>query len=348
MDQTTLSTIPRLLAQVLTIYSVDPEPMFIRAEIYIQGAGAEENRVSMEKMTKLWSLAVEATNNSELGLVAASLFQPTYLKGLGLAWMASANLEEGLRRFVKNSKLMNTAVSIELIEKDDELLIQYQPKLATTPAIKPATTPAVTPVIKAHPAAIQLGLGFFLKMFRLAASKNIPATAVYFKFPIEGSLAVYEEYFQCPVYGACDFNGILFSKSLLNELLPTHDPELVALNEMAVNKYLSRMDNGDITTKVIKIMTSLLASGCPSEDVIAYKTHMSKRTLQRKLRSEGQSYLTLLTSVRLMLAKQHLVMSTTSITEIAYQLAYSSPSTFARAFKKQEALSPQEYRIANS
>ncbi|WP_236701397.1 helix-turn-helix domain-containing protein [Thalassomonas viridans] len=37
-----------------------------------------------------------------------------------------------------------------------------------------------------------------------------------------------------------------------------------------------------------------------------------------------------------------------SMTEIAYQLSYSSPGTFARAFKKQLTLSPQEYRLGNS
>ena len=60
--------------------------------------------------------------------------------------------------------------------------------------------------------------------------------------------------------------------------------------------------------------------------------------------SEKKSFLVLLTSVRLMLAKQKLAIKTVSITEITYQLGYSSPSTFARAFKKHTQLSPLEYR----
>jgi AraC-like DNA-binding protein len=332
MTATTLSTIPKLISQVLAIYEVEDHDIFSQAAIELDAESVIASRVPMEKMVKLWQLSVKATNNEQLGLVAAAIFQPAYLKGIGLAWMASANLEEGLRRFVQNSQLINTAMEIELIEKDDQLIIEYQSSIFA----KHQT--------KVHPCAIQLGIGFFLKMFRLAASKNIPATGVYFTFPIHDSLNIYEEYFQCPVYGSSESNCISFSKSLLNELLPTHDPELVEINESAINKYIAKMGSGEVSSKVIKVVTDLLPTGCPSEEVIAHKLFLSKRTLQRKLNQEGQSYSEILNLVRLTLAKELLGMTKLSITEIAYQLGYGSPSTFARAFKKQLSMTPVEYR----
>ncbi len=334
MSQTTLSTIPRLIAQVLSIYDVDPELIFSAANIDMTSDA--QTRVPMANMATLWKLAVQETKNNELGLVAASLFQPVYLKSIGMAWLASANLEEGLKRFIAGSQLVNTVMQIELTERDGadggEILIQYQRRLTTSN------------IIKTHPCAIELGIGFFLKMFRLAAGKNIPAIGVYFTFPIEQNNKAYEDYFQCPVYGNQAVNGIAFSKALLTEPLPTHDVELVEMNELVINKHLASMDNGETSNKVIKMINDLLPLGCPTEEVIAYKLHMSKRTLQRKLSSEKKSFLVLLTSVRLMLAKQKLAIKTVSITEITYQLGYSSPSTFARAFKKHTQLSPLEYR----
>ena len=284
----------------------------------------------------LWRIAVQQTQNNAIGLVAASLFQPAYLKSIGMAWLASVNLEEGLKRFVASSQLVNTEMQIELQERDGdkgkEILIQYQRQLSSST------------LIKVHPCAIELGIGFFLKMFRLAAGKNIPAIGVYFTFAIEENNNAYEEYFQCPVYGNQAVNGIAFSKALLTETLPTHDVELVEMNEQVINKHLASMDNGETSNKVINMINVLLPLGCPTEEMIAYKLHMSKRTLQRKLSVEKQSFLTLLTSVRLMLAKQKLAIKSMSITEITYQLGYSSPSTFARAFKKHTQLSPLEYR----
>lgn len=128
---------------------------------------------------------------------------------------------------------------------------------------------------KTHHCAIELGIGFFLKMFRLAAGKNIPATSIYFTFDIDASKQAYEEYFQCPVYGSQAVNGISFS-----------------------------MENGDTSARVIKIINERFPLGCPTEETLAYKLPMSKRTLQRKLSQEKQSFLTLITSVRLLLAKQ--------------------------------------------
>lgn len=334
MSQTTLSTIPRLIGQVLSVYDVDPEPIFSAANIDI--TSDTQIRVPMENMAMLWRIAVQQTQNNALGLVAASLFQPAYLKSIGMAWLASVNLEEGLKRFVASSQLVNTEMQIELQERDGdkgkEILIQYQRQLSSST------------LIKVHPCAIELGIGFFLKMFRLAAGKNIPAIGVYFTFPIEENNNAYEEYFQCPVYGNQAVNGIAFSKALLTETLPTHDVELVEMNEQVINKHLASMDNGETSNKVINMINVLLPLGCPTEEMIAYKLHMSKRTLQRKLSVEKQSFLTLLTSVRLMLAKQKLAIKSMSITEITYQLGYSSPSTFARAFKKHTQLSPLEYR----
>jgi len=184
-------------------------------------------------------------------------------------------------------------------------------------------------------------------MFRLAAGKNIPATGVFFNFDVSEDDPAYEEYFQCPVHANHSFNGIAFSKELLNEQLPTHDPESVQLNEMAVNQQLKSMKSSATSAKVMKLIAQLLPSGCPSEETIAYQLHTSKRTLQRKLSDENNSFVNLLTSVRLTLAKQQLTLTDHPITHITYQLGYSSPSTFARAFKKLTDLSPVAYRLTH-
>lgn len=334
MPQTTLATVLQLITQVLRVYEIDERELLAHA-----GLDAEkisDSRVSMSNVTHLWQLSCEATGNKELGLVAASMFQPTYLKGLGFAWMASKTLADGLRLFVENSKMINTAMQLAVVESGDQLIIQYQPNKD------------LTSKVTAHPCAIQLGVGLVLKMFRLAAGKSIPVSEVFFAFEIEDSKTAYKKYFQCQVNANSEFNGISFSKALLENQLPTHDAELVELNQAAVHNYIKKMSGGENSVRVMDIVRSELSSGCPTEEMVASKLHMSKRTLQRKLKGEGNSYLQLLNTVRLTLAKEYLSQHTLPITEISYQLGYSSPSTFSRAFKQQVGHSPLKYKAQSS
>ena len=111
-------------------------------------------------------------------------------------------------------------------------------------------------------------------MFGLAAGKPIPATGAYFTQPIK-QRSIYEDYFQSPIHEASQFNGISFSYALLSELLPTYDSDLLAMNELSVEKYLTTFNQGNHSTKVTKILTLKLPSGCPTEEEIAYKMNMS-------------------------------------------------------------------------
>ncbi|MCB1843820.1 MAG: helix-turn-helix transcriptional regulator, partial [Halioglobus sp.] len=81
-------------------------------------------------------------------------------------------------------------------------------------------------------------------------------------------------------------------------------------------------------------------------DALASALHLSRRTLQRRLRQQGTSYQSLLRDTRLALAHRYLCDEQRSVLEVAYLLGFSDPSTFSRAFKRWTGLAPAEYRRA--
>jgi AraC-like DNA-binding protein len=89
-----------------------------------------------------------------------------------------------------------------------------------------------------------------------------------------------------------------------------------------------------------------LPDGPPNQKQIAATMNVSNRTLQRKLRDEGTSFIDLLQDARLNLAKKYLSQPQRSIVEIAYLLGFSEPSTFSRAFKRWTGSAPAEFRAA--
>ena len=72
--------------------------------------------------------------------------------------------------------------------------------------------------------------------------------------------------------------------------------------------------------------------------------HISNRTLQRRLKSEGTSFMDLLQDTRLQLARKYLRQRSRSVVETSYLLGFSEPSTFSRAFKRWTGMAPAEFR----
>ena len=87
-----------------------------------------------------------------------------------------------------------------------------------------------------------------------------------------------------------------------------------------------------------------LPDGPPSQQQIAEALHVSNRTLQRRLKDEGTSFMDLLQDTRLQLAQKYLQQRSRSVVETAYMLGFSEPSTFSRAFKRWTGVAPADYR----
>lgn len=81
-----------------------------------------------------------------------------------------------------------------------------------------------------------------------------------------------------------------------------------------------------------------------SIEAVAGNFNMSVRTLQRKLKEEGISYLVIVEEVRKTLAIHYIENSSSSVKEIAAIIGYSEPSAFVRAFKKWTGITPSAYR----
>jgi AraC-like DNA-binding protein len=82
----------------------------------------------------------------------------------------------------------------------------------------------------------------------------------------------------------------------------------------------------------------------PSLSDLARMLNISARTLNRKLMSEGTSLRQLNTTIRFERARRLLSQSRESISQIAYRLGYSSPTSFHTAFRKSAKQGPREFR----
>jgi AraC-like DNA-binding protein len=81
---------------------------------------------------------------------------------------------------------------------------------------------------------------------------------------------------------------------------------------------------------------------------LANQLHFSESQLYRKLKAtSGKSTAIFIRSTRLQLAKDLLITTNKSISEIAYEVGFNDPAYFSRAFKKEFGQAPSEVSKKN-
>jgi AraC-like DNA-binding protein len=90
----------------------------------------------------------------------------------------------------------------------------------------------------------------------------------------------------------------------------------------------------------------LLPDRASKIDFVAETLAMSVRSLQRGLASQGLTYSQLLAETRMRRATKWLADADKPIAEIAFDLGYTDPSNFTRAFRRHAGVSPQTLRDA--
>jgi AraC-like DNA-binding protein len=85
----------------------------------------------------------------------------------------------------------------------------------------------------------------------------------------------------------------------------------------------------------------------PDFEQVASQLHMTSRTLRRRLKEEGASFLELLNSVRRKDAMSLLRNPDLEVYQVAEKLGYVNPANFTRAFRQWVGLTPSQYRKAS-
>ena len=124
-------------------------------------------------------------------------------------------------------------------------------------------------------------------------------------------------------------------KVLFNDLIPflTDNNAMLALFDKELQQKLEALQSDDVVSdRVSGVLVSSLAQGESSIEFVAKQLAMSKRTLQRKLSAEKQSFQTVLQQVRQELAEHYLKQTNLPILDVSFLLGFQEPNSFIRAY----------------
>jgi AraC-like DNA-binding protein len=286
-------------------------------------------RIPHNLMNELMHSAVEATEDEAFGLHAAEQLQPQVLHGLGLAWLASDTVYDGLRRLVRFGKLISTGANLSLEEEGDLVHLQVDRTLQIDNFVY---------------AGRDYSVGMIVRMCRLTLGEFIAPVSIEMERPVPDEPERWEYMLASKVVFDAPTTRITWSKSDIEDPLVTGDPGLARVNDEQTQAYLDSFLAQSTSREVVLRIVERLPDGPPNQQQIAEDMNVSNRTLQRKLKEEGTSFMDLLQDTRLQLARKYLRQPGRSVVETAYLLGFSEPSTFSRAFKRWTGVAPAEYR----
>jgi len=326
---TTIGSAAVLLARTLQKYGCDAAAVFSQAGLDPAPAQPLDVRYPVSKLQVVWRLAVQHTGDPCFGLSLAEEVQPQALHGLGFAWLTSETLLDGVKRLVRYQRVISTISDYRLRSLDG--LVELSVHLAR-------------PGVEIHPVSVDAAMAVIVRMCRLALQVPFRPARVTLQREQPDCGERFAAFFQCPVHFSAPVNAVYFDAGLLEQPLPSANPELARANDRVVMDYLNRFDRESLSMQVRALLIDLLPGGQPSQAQVAQTLHMSLRNLQRRLQREGNSFKQLLEETRRELAAQYISQTHRPIGEITYLLGFSEPSNFTRAFRRWTGRTPLEFR----
>jgi AraC-like DNA-binding protein len=284
--------------------------------------------VTYEEYQCLISNAIKMSSEPALGLLVGERLRITSHGMLGFAAMNCASLRQAILLFEDFVQLRFSLISIHLEVVDNEAQVHF--------AVTQPLAELEIPVIEAVVLAVK-NLLDHISMGLCQISRVNFANAD----PGYGELAT--DLFKCQVHYEQAWDGFVLPLEVIDEPLDAADPASFDEAARICQHELEKRDAQiSLSTSVRRLMLDK-QSGFPSLSVTARLFHMTPRTLHRRLKEEGTSYQTILDEERHRLALQYLQNSKCSIQEIAFNLGYTDPANFRRAFKRWEKMTPSEY-----
>lgn len=249
---------------------------------------------------------------------------------LEFAMRNSRTLREAFRYCAEHVQVYSTAshMRVKAGHAPDALFFQLEILLGRLPP---------------HPQSVERALLLTQDIALTISQGQVRAREVWITHEPLSPPARYREYFGTEVRFGQSMDGLFFTDRDLDLPIPNIDSQIY---ELSTDFIENRFPSADavLSTRVRTIVERLLLEGECTYSSVASMLGMHPRTLQRRLRSEGESVESIKDSVRRDIALRYLKQSSMPLIRVAKMLGYSETSTLSRSCFRWFSLSPRQLR----
>lgn len=324
--------VPRAFWQTVERIGVPPAALLRQARLPATLHLNEQGYVTTAQYFALWKALEELKPEVGLGIKLVERADTAVHPPSSLAAFYARDYRDGLLRIARFKRLCSPEQP-QVAEGRNECTITVQWPYASEP--EPAISTDVT-----FATLVELG--------RRGTGQHLTPLRVELVRPRPKS-DVYQKYFECPIRFGAARNALILKPADLERPFPGHNQELLEILTPALASALGELQaRSSIREQVKVVLKRSLASGRPELSDVARDLGLSDRTLQRRITEEGASFRELLIEARQELGRQLLSDPSAEIDEVACLLGYQDASSFYRAFRYWEGVTPSRWRELHS
>lgn len=307
---------------------IDPDQVLSASGLSRERLADMREYITFDELERFVSLAVEQTNDPGLGLAVGANAPETTLQVVGHLMRSQQTMREAWAAWCRYSVLLTDAWRFQLLEAGEQALFICEPPVVHR----------FTPFFVDLTLAMSVRMGFH---FALDASE---LREVHLQHRAPSYAARYQEVFNCQIRFEQEHNAAVFGRELLDRpQLHADEAVRTALQETVERFFRERNYASPLSERVRSLLEAPDDFAAMGAAKIARRLGVSRRTLRRRLATEGTSMPALLDEARCRLACRALKLPGVSVKEVAEYLHFSEPSAFRRAFKRWTGHTPVEY-----
>jgi len=192
--------------------------------------------------------------------------------------------------------------------------------------------------------AVYLAFGFVARMAQRVIRPNIKPEAVYFSSDAPKDVSLFEKIFQAPVYFNQVFDGAIVDRQVLQQPYSVVNVKIPGVEALCLDTVKNSAIAVTLSQQLSLLISEHLSYGKTELEYYASQFQMSERSMQRKLKFEGQSFKVILDNVRKDLACRYIQQQVLNMAQITEALCFSDQAVFTRAFRRWYQVTPVQYR----
>ncbi len=283
-------------------------------------------------VTELLERSAEVSGLEDFGLRLATTRNLAHVGPVGLLLREEPTVGDALRAAERYFRLYSETLAFRLdqYEKIAVVRIAYL-------AVSRGKTRQVT----------EMTMGTVFRTFSALAGKWWAPESISFSHSAPAGSTIHASFYKTNMKFDDSFNGFVLHASDLAAPIRTADTAMADYIRHHVEEIVAaRAVKFDTTVR--QLVFALLPSGRCSGELVASHLGIDRKTVNRRLGVEGETFSSIVNGVRIELARRYIGTESRSFTQTAQLLGFSGLPTFSRWFKGEFGVSPKGWRTKTS